>query len=121
MTIDAPLTLEALALFVQGRRLPLDNEKATQRALEQALTAAGIAHRREVPLDHGNVIDFLVDGIGVELKLKGSARAIYRQLERYSEHGEVRAILLLTGRAMGLPSTIKGKPAAVASLGRAWL
>lgn len=60
----------------------------------------------------------MIGGVVVEVKLKGSPTAIYRQLERYAKHECVTAILLVTARSMTLPVQIFGKPAAVSSLSR---
>lgn len=126
-------------------RLPLEDEKAAQTELGRLLTDAGIAHEREVRLGssaqiektlitdlagtreqkritrHEDIIDFMVGDVGIELKLKGSPTAIYRQLERYAAHDQVQHLVLLTGRTMGMPATLNGKPVSVVCLSRAFL
>lgn len=82
------------------------------------MRAASIMARREVELVKGDIIDFMVGPIGVEVKIKGQRRAIYRQCERYCEHACVGSLVLATNVAMGMPETINGKPVFVASLGR---
>lgn len=66
---------------------------------------------------------FLPSGLAIEVKLKTqrSKMDVFRQLQRYAAHEEVRALLLITNLSMGLPSTIGGKPAYYAALGAAWL
>lgn len=102
-------------------RLPIDSEKALQAAIEAHLTASGAAFEREVTLAPGDIVDFMVGAVAVEVKIKGARRAIYRQCERYAAHDNVEAILLVTNVAMGFPPEIGGKPTAVLHLGRAWL
>lgn len=100
---------------------PLHSEKDVQQSVEQAFAAAGVECRREVRLNATDVIDFLVDRVGIEVKIKGGKRAILRQVERYAESDQVDTLVLLTAVAMGMPASIKGKPVHVVSLGRAWL
>lgn len=102
---------------------PLSDEKAAQAAIAGALDTAAIRYEREVRLGDGDVIDFMFDGgLGMEVKLRGAGRmAIWRQLERYARHDSVKALLLASNTAMGLPATILGKPAYYHSLGRNWL
>lgn len=107
--------------MIRRFQLPLHDEKQAQAALHQHLTEHGIEHDREVRLSDQDVVDFMVDGTAVELKLKGSRMAIYRQIERYAQHDSVKAIILLTARAMGLPPEINGKPAVACSMSGAWL
>ncbi|WP_213664109.1 hypothetical protein [Stutzerimonas stutzeri] len=119
------LALARLGDFCSKLRLDMALEKRAQADLESALHAAGLEFEREKPLSKRDIPDFLVkvEGITVALELKTRAqrKAIFRQLERYSEHGMVDCLLLMTGTAMGLPSTINGKPAAVVSMGGGWL
>lgn len=122
MAEDVRETVERVASVVRSSRLPLHDEKALQAALADRLNEAGIAHDRERHLSPVHVVDFLVDGVAVECKLRGaSKRAIYRQVRRYADSDEVRAVLLVTNTAMGLPAEIKGCPTYVVSLGEAWL
>ena len=107
--------------FISKNRFPLTDEKETQAKMEKALTAAGFEFEREVRLSEEDTVDFMIGGVVVEVKLKGSPTAIYRQLERYAKHERVTAVLLVTARSMTLPAQILGKPASVSSLSRAWL
>jgi len=108
--------------LIHSLRLPLSDEKAYQAGLGKALEEAGIGHVREHRLAPGEILDFLLDdGTAIEVKLRGSARRIYAQCERYCGYPEVKGLLLATNRAMGFPSEIQGKPTWYASLGRGWL
>lgn len=114
--------ISAVVSLLHSRRFPLTNEKVTQEAIAVALRDAGFAFERERRLGDLGLIDFLVEGIGIEVKLRhsgGSRRAIFRQCQRYAEHEDVRELIVATNMALGLPDL--GKPARVVSLGTAWL
>lgn len=103
-------------------RLPLEDEKRLQAELGEALESAGISFSREHELSPRDRVDFMLAGnVAVECKLRAGKRQIYRQLRRYAESPRVSALLLITNTAMGLPSTIEGKPTYYCSLGSAWL
>lgn len=97
------------------------DEKQTQADFARALEDWNFEFKREHRLGPRSIIDFMVEDVGIELKLRGQKRSILRQVQRYCEFKEVAALLLLTGTAMGLPPTIYGKPVRVLSVGRAWL
>ena len=120
MTADCGM--DRIITVIREHTFSLGHEKDTQEDMARVFKAIGLPMRREVEVAPGSVIDFLgATGIGVEVKLKGSPRSIYRQLERYTASGAVKGIVLATNRAMGLPETINGVPARVVSLGSAWL
>ena len=102
-------------------RFDLGNEKKLQHQIEEKLKNAMIEHRREVSLSKESIIDFLVGDIGIEIKIKGSAKAIYRQCERYCAFDEIKALVLLTNKIMRLPAQINNKNTYVINLGKAWL
>ena len=102
-------------------RAPLENEKQTQLEIANQLDAAGVEYIREFRLAPGEIVDFMIGDVAVEVKIKGSRAGILRQLERYSAHAAVAQIILLTSRSILLPPTIGGKPACAISLSRAWL
>jgi hypothetical protein len=117
-----------IAKLIERSRLRLGSEKPAQADLEKILIAKGIEHVREFRLNAEDIPDFMIGSclddaprVAVELKIGGSARDIFRQVERYVMHDAVSAIVLATNRAMSLPPEINGKPAVVASLGRGWL
>ena len=102
-------------------RLPLSDEKKLQAALAEEFDRAGIVHEREARLSVGDVTDFLIGRMVVEVKIKGAKRAIYRQLERYALHDAVQELVLVTNVPMGMPEEINGKPVYVLNLAKAWL
>lgn len=111
-----------LITIIERNRFPLHDEIRTQTSIEIAFNAAAVIFTREERLSESDIVDFLCDGgIACEVKIKGRRMAIYRQLERYAQHENVRAILLVTALPMGLPEFIKGKPTFIASLNQGWL
>lgn len=113
---------ERLAIFLYKCTFRFSNEAQFQDMTEGYLRANGWAFEREKRLGRHDRVDFLVHGgIALELKLKQQKLTVYRQLERYAEHDEVKAIILFTRQAMALPSTINGKPAYLVNLTRSFL
>lgn len=108
--------------LIRSNPLIMNNEKRLQEEIGSLFDANGILHKREVSLGDGDIIDFMLpDGLGIEVKIKESKRAIYRQCVRYCGHAQVRTLILITATAMGFPEEIEGKPCYVASLGAGWL
>lgn len=115
------LVSEVVAL-IRSQPMMLNHEKRTQSDIEKLLIANGIVHKREVDLGDGDVIDFmLAGGLGLEVKLKESKRAIYRQCARYCGHPQVSRLILVSATALGFPEVINDKPCYVVSLGTGWL
>lgn len=115
------VTPQALVSLLQASRLSLAREKETQAEMAALFDRNEIAYRREVDLGDRDIIDFMVDRTGIEVKMGGSKRAIYAQCERYCRTGKLGALILATNVAIGFPPAIAGVPCFVASLGRAWL
>lgn len=113
--------VESVYKCIQRRRLNLNSEAALQLDIENAFKEDGIVFEREVILSKKDRPDFMCGCIAVEVKIKGSAKSIYRQCERYCQHGLVEALILVTNRSMGLPEEINGKPCYLINLGRGWL
>ena len=114
--------MSSIIAVIQRTRVDLSDEKRAQAEIAAAFGAAGISAAREVRLGAGDIIDFLAQGVGIEIKLRSSSRReILRQLRRYALHPEVRELVLASNIAIALPREIEGKPVGFASLGRAWL
>ena len=117
--------INALLHFISRCRLCVTDEKQAQSELEKQLKNFGAEFTREHRLSQTDIVDFafaMDDGIlALELKLKAPKRAIYRQLCRYAEHKSVKAVVLMSATPMTLPNEIQGKPAALISIGGAWL
>jgi hypothetical protein len=102
-------------------RLNLTLEKETQKEIAAALVNHRIDFTREHALDEKNIPDFFINGLVMEVKLKGTAKQIYRQCQRYCEFDEVKELLLVTNKSMGLPEYINGKRCRILRIGKAWL
>ncbi len=89
--------------------------------LAPRLTGLGRVHR-EYTFGPRERVDFLVDGHGwrlaVEVKVKGSAAAVARQLGRYARQEGVTGVVLVTTRQQHdvMPSEMGGTPIAVVCL-----
>lgn len=120
---QSPLdSLKMVADKLSRLRLPLIDEKQTQEALEEYFKVEAWDVHREFRFNQHDIIDFLMpSGIGIEVKLKGQKKAIYRQVCRYAEDERVTAIILATAVSMDLPRFINNKPALVVSLTRGWI
>lgn len=106
---------------VRAYRLTLSSEAALKREMQMILDNHGVRYLREFNLDEHNRPDFMVDDYAIEVKIKGNAKAIYKQCERYCQFERVRGLVLVSNRAMGFPEMINGKPCHVLQLGKAWL
>lgn len=76
-------------------KLPCSTENRLQAAIEEMLVAVGIPFEREKRIAKG-VIDFLVEGIGVECKISGTYQEVMEQVARYCYCDEINEILLVT-------------------------
>ena len=120
--VACPERLHDIVALIERAKINLSVEADAQAGLLNRLTSAGYVAVREYQLSAGSRIDLFVEGgIGIEVKVRGSAAAIMRQVDRYAMHDDIRAIVLATTKVIALPSTIRSKPAAVANLGRGWL
>lgn len=114
--------LRELLIPLRTARLRVGTEAQLQADIGAALTSLGISFEAEARLSQRDRIDFLTaEGIGIEAKVKYPKRAIFRQLARYAEHDQIKALVLITATALGLPPEISGKPVYFISLGRASL
>lgn len=113
--------LDEIVKILCTSRFSLESEKTTQAEIAKMLAANGIAHQREHGLSKGSIIDFMIDGIGIEVKLRAAPKAIFQQLLRYCQFEEVNGIILITNKMIKLPATINKKPTHVINLGAAWL
>lgn len=116
------MTVQQLVTHLRRQRYRVGQEALLQQDIETNLRFLQIAFEREVRLAPGERIDFLIaGGIGIEAKTRCPPRSIYRQLERYAALDAITSLILITGTALGLPATIKGKPLFYVSTGRASL
>jgi len=105
-----------------GLSCAVADEAGLSAIVRARLESAGFEFRAEVALDGDkrNRIDFVVDGVGLELKIDGSPAAVLRQLDRYSAAAELSAVVLITTRRAhlrGLPNELRAKPVAAFHVG----
>lgn len=89
------------------------NEAFLQGALAAALTEAGFSVHTEVALSRRDRIDLLVDRVGIEVKMKGSAASVAWQLQRYAASDLIDELVLVSTKAAHcgfLGREIGGKP-----------
>lgn len=113
------MTAEAVVAALDAATLTYTDEVALHEDMARVLTAAGIAHDREVRLTPRDRIDFLcAGGVGIEVKVAGSLAAVTRQMHRYSQHDDVHSLVLVTTKAAhhAIPRTLGGVPVALFSL-----
>lgn len=94
-------------------RFAFANEKQLQDGIERMLAAENVAFEREHRLTAKDRPDFFLpnSGIVIEVKIKGATNDVLRQLYRYAEHEQVKAIILVTSRGRHqLPITMHDKP-----------
>lgn len=107
-----------LYTILAAHRYSWQTEDDLQLAIEELL-AVTTPYRREVRLSLSDRIDFLVDGLGIELKVGGSLAEVTRQLHRYAQSDLILGLILVTTRSRHrvLPCEINGKPLLVHWLG----
>ena len=104
---------KALLEAIRATRFRYTSEDDLQRGIAQVLEANGIAHQREFRLDAQSRLHFQGDGgLGIEVKLDGSAMDLGYQVLRYLKAEEVRGIVVVTTRSShrDLPKELEGKP-----------
>lgn len=111
---------DVLQLFSKYQ-FSLETEDALKLQMREVLTKNGVPFEPEYKLDEKNRPDFWVYEHAIEVKIKGSAKAIYRQCLRYCEFEQVKGLVLVTNKAMGFPPELNGKPTWVVNLGKSWL
>lgn len=112
------LARRTICNLIAGSRFTWANEKQLQDGIAMVLAPTGLAVSREHRLSDRDCIDFLVESVGVEVKIKGSVTQVQAQLERYAEHAEVTELVLVTGRTQltAMPRKLNGKPLTVLPL-----
>lgn len=110
--VESRVALADLAEIICGYRYRFVDERDLQDGIEQALRARSIDYCREKALSAPDRPDFLVDGIAVEVKVKGSLADLLRQIGRYASHDAVRGILVVgtTVWVPKVPGALFGKP-----------
>lgn len=109
--------------LLKDKKLIVSDEKQLHRQLIKLFgnTSGFPVFQMEYSLGIKGRVDFFISGSAIEVKIKGSPKAIYRQLKLYAEHDEVKEIILITAKTMTLPGTINGKPAGCINISQSWL
>jgi hypothetical protein len=108
-------TAAVVAEAIERFRFRYSSEDQLQEGLAGALAAAGIVAEREVRLGPRDRIDLLAGRVGIEVKVKGAASDVARQLARYASSDRVDELVLVTTRSSHwrVPRTVNGKPVVV--------
>lgn len=110
-----------ILLHLKRHRFSLQNEKCLQAEMYEFLLPIFPGIIKEFVIDKKSEIDFLIENIGIEVKIKGGKVAIYKQCERYCMSDKITTLILVTNRSMGFPKEINGKDCYYLNLGEAWL
>jgi len=113
--------IQEIFKVLKSRSLPITTEKEVQLEIEKLFTEKKISFEREYRFDNKNIVDFFVNGIAIEVKIKGVKKAVYKQCERYCEFNETKALILVTNLTMGFPEQLNGKDCYYYSLSKNWL
>ena len=113
---------QGIADTLAAYRFHFIDEIELHEQIAAVLGARAILFDREVRLDPHSRLDFYLPGskIALEVKIKGSAASVLRQLIRYSEYQDVSSLVLVTTRWLHvyqMPKSINGKSLAVVYVG----
>lgn len=110
--------LEALQTL---RVTPLPSEYAVHDRVAACLRDAALPYAHEVVLGPRRRIDFVCEGIGIEIKRGKPVRSrLSEQLTAYAASPALDAVIVLVERNVTLPRSLAGKPVHVLSLNRLW-
>jgi len=108
-------TLSALRISPVGSEYHLHNQ------ISAALQSGGFVVAHEVPLAPRCRIDFLVNGVGIEVKRgKVQRSTLLSQCRRYLQSDRLQALLVVLDTSVNLPREVDGKPLRVFGLNRLW-
>lgn len=114
--------IDRLTRALSGLRIPLIvNEYQLHEHIAAALSDGGFVIQHEAPLAPRCRIDFLVEGIGIEVKRgKPQRAALIRQCSRYLASDKIDALILVLDTSASLPREINGKPLITFGLNKLW-
>lgn len=106
-----------LLKVLSSYRFRFSSEKELQEGISVALERNSVEFIREKSLSAKDRIDFFIPetGIGIEVKLDGSANKLARQVQKYSEYPDLKGLLVVVTRSRltDLPEQLNGKPIVV--------
>lgn len=114
--------LNRLTHALSALRIPFtDSEYQLHDCIAAALTGGGFVVQHEAVLGPRRRIDFLVEGVGIEVKRgKPQKAALMKQCSRYLESDEVEALILVLDTSISMPNELNGKPLVTFGLNRLW-
>ena len=114
--------LNRLTRALSALRIPLtESEYQLHELIAAALSCGGFVIQHEAVLAPRCRIDFLTEGVGIEVKRgKPQKAALIRQCERYMASQKVEALILVLDTSVSLPRELHGKPLIVFGLNRLW-
>lgn len=118
-TLTVETQLQRISDVLHAHRFHFTSETELQDGIETALREANFTPQPEVVLTVGERIDFLVENVGIEVKVKGSKSTLLRQMLRYAMCPEIHGLIIATtlARHRGVPPTLNGKPITLVYLG----
>ncbi len=111
-----------LTRTLSGLRIPLIvNEYQLHEHIAAALRDGGFVIQHEATLAPRCRIDFLIDGVGIEVKRgKPQKAALLRQCARYLASEQLDALILVLDTSVSLPRELGGKPLITFGLNKLW-
>lgn len=86
-----------------------NDEKDLQNSIFKIMQKHFNNIQKEYPLEPYGVVDFFIEGVAIEVKIKGQKAKIYRQCRDYCKHQEVKNLLLVSTNPLSLPEIIENK------------
>lgn len=89
--------------------------------IAEALDQAGLHYEHEVKIGPRMRVDFLLDGVVIEVKRRRpDPYRLKKQLERYASSDQVEGVIVVAERSVPVPSEINSKPIRFLSLDSLW-
>jgi len=119
---EDPITLDSIVRCLASARVPPGlSEYEIHAMIAAALQNGGFVVRHEVAIAPRCRIDFLIGGVGLEIKKGRPQRGrLMRQSEKYLTLKEIDALILVVERNVTMPRFIYGKPVVVIGLNKLW-
>ena len=114
--------LSALRHALERLRIPVtDSEYQLHDLIAAALHDGGFVVRHEARLAPRCRVDFLCEGVGIEVKRGRPDRwRLAEQCRRYLAQDALEALILVVDTQVALPDALCGKPVIVVALNRLW-